>query len=1515
MSLGAPEHSAGMVLDRRYRLVSRLGQGGFGDVWRAEELLPDGEPFRSVALKVLTSDFAGAAWTEEAKLLASFRHASLVTIYAAGLLGEAQTPFVAMELLLGATLAEHVRRRRVSWRRALHWARDVAGALDVIHRSGVVHLDLKPANLFLTQDGAIKVLDFGISRKAGTQAPLREASSSGGDIALEKTTSLDEVYDVYGQTRPAPDSAVPTARSVVGSPGYVAPEMFAYQEPTAATDGYALAVCLTQLITRRFPQDVDAEPDDWTDAASVGVWWSALRSATIEGTLRNLRMDPANLPLALTELLYRLLASSPTDRGVVAGGLKKLLDEVWERPHGATTMPKFGLAPYGAEAEGTLFGREDEAGRLGRELSFETCLLLQGPVGVGKTSFALAGLVPHLARGMVDDKDDWRAVVLTPGSDPDAALSKALASIDPSLEEADAEALVQYCESSTVGFALFVDPMREICASDPDKRRRISALLVEIATWATDKRPRPRGLRLLGAVREDAAAELAADPELGPALRSALRYLGAPPAAAAKELVHRPAALAGHSIEHAAGLERALAVELRAGGVRVPVIAIVLSDFWAHQQAAQVGPGAALDGRSFTERGGVAGALSRHADRVRAELAPDDVELMCELLLRLSTTDAHAIEWSHDELVALFEDSTRARRLIARLSEQRLLVRQGDRVSIIHEALVDTWPPVVAARLESMPRLTFLERLREAAAAWERAGAHRELLWGDGPLGEVADSPEWTRHGISEREQEFLAASRRRARRRSVIRWSAAASILMTLVAVIVGQREMERAQIEAEAREQAAVKRAYVADVISRSRRTDDPYERVAWILEAVNHDAEEATLALDLMAAVEELPRAQIITLEPVEAATFPWDGRWLVGSGAGGTLTIVDLEPKPELPFGEDEDAEPVVAPQPVVTVLRPHEDPVAQREAFAFDTALATRSVSGEVRVWRLRDSGDITLAAVAPMRCSGAMKVATKAPVIVCPTEAGLARWDLRHAEPDESAFRGSVLDVSADGERVAASIGKRALIWEPDSKLELEHESEHAVMLGRWSPRDRAIALVSDRHYEIVVLEDEPRTRFRGEIDVAPASARWSPAGIDLAICSASGLGDWHYLRRGGRVEPPPVTTRPGEPCAPPLAEGMPTRLRRFSEFAELADLDVGRHLSGGGFRLPDGRWLTETMLLFEKAEPAAHEALEFVGKGPGGGDEPTPSGASVHAVVAVGEDQMAFQVGEEVRVYRRSTGERGASRKGNLLGRCDDGGLLSWRSDGETFELSEVLAGRVVAEIPREPAFIVGVDGACTTLYTQRLDGALVATSIADPTQQRTLAQADGYVFESHSSPPRGGVSGATLLALSSGAIARLDWQDHSVRVLGYATPRATALGEGISPGEVIYADATGVVRIAADGTADKLLAASPLTEWADVAVSSSASSVLLISADRMGVLDVDRRELTRSYRSEGRDRFSPWDGSGSMIAWSFDRVGGAEGRIVPWGRELANEVGSAVSNLRVSNRVLHLGPPRAER
>ena len=405
-SQGDRPYAEGDVLDGRYRLVSLLGRGGFGDVWRADELLPDGTPFRQVALKLLAPHVTDAAsWVEEAKLLASFRHPSLVTIFATGVFqGAGPQPFVAMELLEGCTLADVLQDKGPTpWRRVLAWAREAAGALDVIHERGVVHLDLKPANLFLSKDGTIKVLDFGIARKAkppvgrpreekaeppssrlsylmpppragagqasadatrspsllgvlsrreaelGTAAFMVEqaigvnegaagaiagAAATGSDAAQNhtpeayaQTFAMGATTDALGATHAI---GATTARAIIGTPGYMAPEIFEQSEPSAATDAYALGVVIAVLTTGQLPLDVPEEPEGgWSNPTAITSWWAAIRTATLRGEMRDLRQGKAHLPAGLVRLLRKLFAVDAASRGVVPGKLGVVLDEVW----------------------------------------------------------------------------------------------------------------------------------------------------------------------------------------------------------------------------------------------------------------------------------------------------------------------------------------------------------------------------------------------------------------------------------------------------------------------------------------------------------------------------------------------------------------------------------------------------------------------------------------------------------------------------------------------------------------------------------------------------------------------------------------------------------------------------------------------------------------------------------------------------------------------------------------------------------------------------------------------------------------------------------------------------------------------------------------------------------------------------------------------------------------------------------------------------------------------------------
>jgi len=216
--------------------------------------------------------------------------------------------------------------------------------------------------------------------------------------------------------------------------------------------------------------------------------------------------------------------------------------------------------------------------------------------------------------------------------------------------------------------------------------------------------------------------------------------------------------------------------------------------------------------------------------------------------------------------------------------------------------------------------------------------------------------------------------------------------------------------------------------------------------------------------------------------------------------------------------------------------------------------------------------------------------------------------------------------------------------------------------------------------------------------------------------------------------------------------------------------------------------------------------------------------------------------------------------------------------------------------------------------IYTLRLVGAIVETRIVRG-EARVLARTDGYVYDVRPSLAGAGVTGRPAfgpglwIAVSSGAIARIDELSGSAQVAGYATPRAAALADGARPGDVAYADAGGIVLLRAQPPepetgritwrSERMLEATGESPWEDLSMAPDGASMLLASADRLASLDLSRHEIVGWMNVEGKTRLSRWDDDGSVLAWSFDRVGGAEGQVIPRGVSLAKLVATSISNL----------------
>src|SRR5262245_40985528 len=247
-----------------YEVVSWLGAGGMGEVYRAR----DTKLGREVALKTLADELSRqpdrlARLRQEARILASLNHPGIATLHG---LEEANggLPVLVMELVEGETLADRIRRGPLPVREAIALAQQIAQALEAAHERGVLHRDLKPANIRLSQDERVKLLDFGLAkafREAGVNSHLPTQTSSSGP-------------------------------AVVGTAPYMSPEQARGQDVDRRTDVWAFGCVLFEMLSGKRAFDGATFSDTVAAILDREPEWQAL---------------PRSIPPAALRLLHRCL--------------------------------------------------------------------------------------------------------------------------------------------------------------------------------------------------------------------------------------------------------------------------------------------------------------------------------------------------------------------------------------------------------------------------------------------------------------------------------------------------------------------------------------------------------------------------------------------------------------------------------------------------------------------------------------------------------------------------------------------------------------------------------------------------------------------------------------------------------------------------------------------------------------------------------------------------------------------------------------------------------------------------------------------------------------------------------------------------------------------------------------------------------------------------------------------------------------------------------------------------------
>ena len=283
-----------------YEILSALGAGGMGEVYRARDTKLD----RAVAIKILPEAFAAdteriARFQREAKSLASLNHPNIAHIH--GLEESDGVRALVMELVEGEDLAQRIARGAIPLDEALPIAKQVPDALEAAHEQGIIHRDLKPANIKVRPDGTVKVLDFGLAKAMEPTGVASPASRSRPTITTPAMTQ---------------------AGMILGTAAYMSPEQARGKPVDKRADIWAFGCVLYEMLTGKRAFGGEDVSLTLADVMKGEADWQAL---------------PATLPPGIRTVLTRCLQKDPKQRLRDIGDVRLALDGAFERAPSQTS--------------------------------------------------------------------------------------------------------------------------------------------------------------------------------------------------------------------------------------------------------------------------------------------------------------------------------------------------------------------------------------------------------------------------------------------------------------------------------------------------------------------------------------------------------------------------------------------------------------------------------------------------------------------------------------------------------------------------------------------------------------------------------------------------------------------------------------------------------------------------------------------------------------------------------------------------------------------------------------------------------------------------------------------------------------------------------------------------------------------------------------------------------------------------------------------------------------------------
>ncbi|MCP3855402.1 MAG: protein kinase [Actinomycetia bacterium] len=708
---------------RGYRISERLGEGAFSIVYRGAQPSVD----RDVAIKQIRAELVNRPefirrFETEAHLVASLEHPHIVPLI--DYWREPGSAFLVMRLLRGGSLETSVLDHPWSLDRTLAMVDQIAAALATAHRAGIVHRDVKSANILLDEDGNAYLSDFG--------------------IALEV--------------------ADPEAALSAGSPAYASPEQLRREPVGPSADVHGLAIAVYEALTGRLPF-----PDEPNQAA--------LLQRQLHDPIPTVRASRTDIPGTVDQVLQKATAKDPAERYQTVDEFAAGLHQAAAGTHpvavtsrGAITTvttearnPYKGLRAFDEADDADFAGRSRLVDQLADTMSAQRLVAVVGPSGSGKSSVVRAGLLPQLRQGRVPGSDDWFVVTMLPGERPFEELENGLVRVatEPPLglldlltdgERGIGRAVRRFLPEDGQ-LLLIIDQFEELFTLCPDEDER-RQFLDALASAVTEERSR---LRVVLTLRADFYDRPLRYESIGRLVRDATVPVLPLAADELERAIVDPALRVGSEFEP--GLVSEIVADVSDQPGALPMLQYALTELYERRVSSL------MLRDTYHELGGVSGALARRAEELVADADDEGRAAVRRVFGRLvslgeGTEDtrrrALRSELGAEAAVATAVESFGRARL---LSFDRDPVSREPTVEVAHEALLREWPRLRGWLDEDRDGLRILRHLNAAAGEWDAAGRPDSELYRGGRLEAAEEFAKDHTDELTTGEREFVAAA------------------------------------------------------------------------------------------------------------------------------------------------------------------------------------------------------------------------------------------------------------------------------------------------------------------------------------------------------------------------------------------------------------------------------------------------------------------------------------------------------------------------------------------------------------------------------------------------------------------------------------------------------------------------------------------------------------------------------------------------------------------------------------